>query len=484
MTMLRNTCIRQVRAWATTNTVLQTASFSTPQTTLELAAMLRDPNGNLRCPFGTDFEEQSCMGTRMDRGYRIPFWLACVELHSDGYRYGVESDKNLPYVFEKVVDILTAKRLARREPSQGATEHLIGVCSDLACAFMSNPVYKHKIATHDVLSYAMKAPTEHLQTITTEQLQHGDMMATSSLMPAAAADVIAKTFFDFVIKHNLADTMVSMSAEQIQVIALFLSHLQRKPPKRIHISERLDLIQQKPSYTPADEIASPEIPHFVRIESEQDGAAEHTDPSRPTMQAPVLCQLCGAGFLSPKDLWAHAAKEHYSWAEARKRLIFEVQKRTSLPLHPGEKRRLASNFMHDLLHSYPGRNTVRPGECTMRQIVACAVCASKDWIDDFYPCYMWTDAPLPAKAGATEHDDDDEHYTDDEEEHVTTHKKGPELRDENGFCYFGPPEKIHAHLDVELYVPVVPLAPLEELHASSVQHPAFPAMRWLTPDVD
>ena len=91
--------------------------------------MLRDPNGNLRCPFGTDFEEQSCMGTRMDRGYRIPFWLACVELHSDGYRYGVESDKNLPYVFEKVVDILTAKRLARREPSQGATERLTCVCA-------------------------------------------------------------------------------------------------------------------------------------------------------------------------------------------------------------------------------------------------------------------------------------------------------------------------------------------------------------------
>jgi len=73
----------------------------------------------------------------------------------------------------------------------------------------------------------MKEPIEHLKTITTEQLQHGDMMATSSLMPAAAADVIAKTFFDFVIKHNLADTMPYMSPEQIQVIALFLSYLQR-----------------------------------------------------------------------------------------------------------------------------------------------------------------------------------------------------------------------------------------------------------------
>ena len=32
---------------------------------------------------------------------------------------------------------------------------------------------------------------------------------------------------------------------------------------------------------------------------------------------------------------------------------------------------------------------------------------------------------------------------------------------------------------MNLYVPVVPLAPLEELHASSVQHPRFQTMRWL-----
>ena len=89
----------------------------------------------------------------------------------------------------------------------------------------------------------------------------------------------------------------------------------------------------------------------------------------------------------------HAAKEHHSWSEARKRLIFEIQQRTSVPLRPIEKRRHASNFMHDLLFSYPDRNTVRQGERTMRQIVACAVCAIKDWIDDFYPCYMWKDPP-------------------------------------------------------------------------------------------
>ena len=38
---------------------------------------------------------------------------------------------------------------------------------------------------------------------------------------------------------------------------------------------------------------------------------------------------------------------------------------------------------------------------------------------------------------------------------------------------------IHSLMDVELYVLVVPMAPLEEVHASSVQHPKFPHMRWL-----
>ena len=197
------------------------------------------------------------------------------------------------------------------------------------------------------------------------------------------------------------------------------------------VGPRARRIQQKPSYTPAEEIASPEIPYFLRLQSETNGAAEHAHSSRPTVQAPVVCQLCGAGFLSPKDLWAHAAKEHHSWAEVRKRLIFEGHERTSVPLQPIEKRRLDSNFMHDLLYSYPGRNAVRPDAYTMRQIVACAVCAIKDWIDDFYPCYMWKDPPASASVGPSEHDDD--HDTDEEEEPARAHRKGPQLRDGSGY---------------------------------------------------
>ena len=93
-----------------------------------------------------------------------------------------------------------------------------------------------------------------------------------------------------------------------------------------------------------------------------------------------------------------------------------MQQRTAVPLRPVQKRRLASNFMQDLLHSRPGRNTVQPGKCVMRQIVACVVCAIKDWIDDFYPVYMWKEAPSSLQRGATEHDDDRD--TEDEEENT------------------------------------------------------------------
>ena len=70
-------------------------------------------------------------------------------------------------------------------------------------------------------------------------------------------------FFDFVLRYSLADTMKDMTSEQIQVTALFLKHLLQKPPARVHLSERFDLLQKKPMYIPAEAVASPEVPHFV-----------------------------------------------------------------------------------------------------------------------------------------------------------------------------------------------------------------------------
>ena len=223
------------------------------------------------------------------------------------------------------------------------------------------------------------------------------------------------------------------------------------------------------NYVPAAAVASPDQPYLAEVADDEASSSEQT---RAVIQAPVVCQLCGAGFLAPEGLWKHAAAEHHSWAEYRKRLIFEVQQRHSVPLQPVEKRRLAGNFMRDLLHSYPSRNSLRRGSWTMRQIVACAMCALKGWIEDFYPCYLFKEMPgngsaaehAREDAGATDHGGDAEAEGGDgsaEEEEMR--RKGPALRDAENFCYLGPAQSIHALLDVELYIPVVPLAPLEEL---------------------
>ena len=82
-------------------------------------------------------------------------------------------------------------------------------------------------------------------------------------MPTEAAEVIANAFFDFALKNSLAYVMQDLNSEQIQVTALFLSHLLQKPAKHIYLSERFDVLQRKPTYVPADAVASPRVPHFV-----------------------------------------------------------------------------------------------------------------------------------------------------------------------------------------------------------------------------
>ena len=82
----------------------------TPGTLPELANMLRDPETRLRCPFGVDWENKSGGCSHLDRLHRIPFWLALREMHGDGYRYGMQSDRNLPYVFDRLIECLVQGR--------------------------------------------------------------------------------------------------------------------------------------------------------------------------------------------------------------------------------------------------------------------------------------------------------------------------------------------------------------------------------------
>ena len=57
----------------------------------------------------------------------------------------------------------------------------------------------------------------------------------------------------------------------------------------------------------------------------------------------------------------------------------------------------------------------------MRQVVACAICSIKDWIDDFYPRYVWKEAPPDVVADTAEHNEQDSEADDDNdayEEHI------------------------------------------------------------------
>ena len=82
--------------------------------------MLRDLEGRLQCPFGADWEKQSAGHDRLDSVHRIPFWLALMEMHGDGCRYGSRSDRDMPYVLDRVIERLRQRRLARQQASRSA----------------------------------------------------------------------------------------------------------------------------------------------------------------------------------------------------------------------------------------------------------------------------------------------------------------------------------------------------------------------------
>ena len=89
----------------------------------------------------------------------------------------------------------------------------------------------------------------------------------------------------------------------------------------------------------------------------------------------------------------------------------------------------------------------------MRELVACAVCAGKGWIEDCYPCDLSKEHTASTDAGDEQGEDvvgERDSESGAEEEDCDT-RRGPLLRDGENYCYPGPAEKIHALLNVELY---------------------------------
>ena len=120
-------------------------------------------------------------------------------------------------------------------------------------------------------------------------------------------------------------------------------------------------------------------------------------------------------------------------------MIYEVGRRVSVPLQPVEKRRLVGNFMHDLLYSHPGRDTLNPGCYTMRQVATCAVCAGKGWLENVYPCYLFKEYSASSTHGEA-HDEENVAEQDDEEnagEEELAANRDIVIRDNDIFCLPG-----------------------------------------------
>ena len=110
----------------------------------------------------------------------------------------------------------------------------------------------------------------------------------------------------------------------------------------------------------------------------------------------------------------------------------------------------------------------------------------KDWVEKRFPVYLFAEPTSSTtwaeylSGRATNPPEGYDHGLDenappgnDEDEPTGT------VLLKDGVLCFGPRAEIDALLSVHAYAEDWPKIPVEELHASSVQHPADPQMRWL-----
>ena len=294
------------------------------------------------------------------------------------------------------------------------------------------------------------------------------------LSEAAAKDMAAK-LEKFILTYRLVDHISHMTPGHLLALCIFLSRLSWQPGAPIQLSANDTYTIPKPTYTPAShvDINVPSPPFFA-----QQFKASVTEHRRPHIQPPQVCPLCGKGFVS-MDAWHdHCRDEHCGLVEARKRLFYEAEQLDAIPCAAEIKRRFVQNFAFGPTHSRPVQGHFGTDKACQRQLVACAVCALVDWIDDMYPCYLFKDCPETLKHVQDDLLEDAESEDSDAEPTTATQHHASLLKDEDGY-YVDSAEKIHDLLDVERYIRDWPLIPKQELYASSIQHPRYPEYRWL-----
>ena len=453
------------------------ALLMTPRCLNTFADSIRVTCSCFQTPFGSDFETIDWgLSNELD-GPSCARHLALAELKKSGFHWTTNTTAPLPYEYHGLICRIVEERKRRQETLTACSR--IQSAAELA-QILVGWCQEDIQLTWFIQFCIRKCERKHAMTeLQPQSVGPGNTTHQHQIAPAAA-ESIAQRFIDFVVKYELQSNIRAMDQLQILVLALFHAHLSSIPPKRIQSSRRMQYFVPKREYIPAANIRSPWPPFFIK-------QSNLTLP--PQIQAPRVCQLCGDGFVDWNALVNHCDSTHANYAEYRKRVFYEAETLHALHLSHARKRGMLANFAMKQTHSTPGEGCFGSGRACMRQEVACATCALTTWIDHMYPCYLWKELPLDEEVDAAPIRDSESTSSSDGEvevkritkaKHVSTPPTTNRLRrDNDGVLYLGGAERIHQLLDVEVYAAAWPLIPKEELHASSIQHPRYPAYRWL-----
>ena len=205
----------------------------------------------------------------------------------------------------------------------------------------------------------------------------------------------------------------------------------------------------------------------------------HADAERPVEEPqnlqlavatpPVMCWICGEGFMHNGALFKHTEKHHGDYAEYRKRLFWFAQQEGFKPLLPWVKRHILQAATFHLTYSVPASFSLKYSHpdvfnvAVERAEVACVVCARKDWIESNFSVYLWREATDRKDLTAIQNVD----------------CGSSELLTCDEHLCFGNRNLVDLHLATEAYHRLMPLIPQEHLYASSVIHPQDPSISWL-----
>ena len=109
-----------------------------------------------------------------------------------------------------------------------------------------------------------------------------------------------------------------------------------------------------------------------------------------------------------------------------------------------------------------------------RRMEACAMCAVKDWIKNRKRMYLFA-KPDGTRSTAFL----PEEPVDDDNSGAPPPAAASLYYVKNGLVHIADPTEVDKILGVQHYITAWPKIPIEELYASSVQHPHHPSMRWL-----